>query len=621
MLDPALSGTLQSYRLTEKKGANHATASGSLILCWIHNQENEHVSCVNTANTPAELVVGNITHTEDIASAQKCPLLISITKMTISTLPITKVGTPFGVGSQKLFVRATIGHRFSTSSILRYAGQHGEWDPHEVLELPAQKSWLQRKPHGECVRFAIHKSNYPFADNLIGKSYIHVLEEWIADNGPRVVSLPLTRSQKGELGTFSFEITIHQGKSGPSASATHNAAAEERQRVLMALDRSTKLATLAWQHADEAAKLSKDPASRADLRKAALKAKHQTDHALQRLRFAQALNADDFAQRAKGRLDHIKLTTFRRNKRQAVSRAAALERDAANAAAAAYKAARSLEKRRQYCHVQVVVEVNVRCALGIVWSDVDQDEIEALEAGHSGSARDPELTNHVMDPKGKSAKWFSRKGAVATKQTGANSEVVTTPSSKSDEETELNQLDQKLAALSAGSRSVARSAASAAGVDLRVADVLTGGQAQALGIRVGWRAVAMDDVPIGSKRQLEHDIANLKARLDDENEAVTCRSSVRIAFTKRVVLHEERVRLKNLRRNLMKLRRTNSSIRNSCTMRKKRIQLDPSQPLGITWSQTTQVNSSGSSCNALEVSIEQTSDLHYQKFCSLELCI
>lgn len=614
LLDAALCGTQQSYCLIEKKGENQITVQGSLLLYWIRVQEEEQVSCIDNENSFTEALLGNMAHTNSDTSVPQYPFLISITKMTASRLPWAKGGTTFGVAKQKVFMRAAIGNRVSTSSTLTYTGQHGEWDPQEVVELPAQKSWVQGKQHGECIKVAIYKANYPLPDTLIGKCRIHVLEEWVADKGSRVVSLPLARSRKGQYGSLSFEITIRQGRADRSASSIHSAAAEERQMVLKSLDRSVKLATLAWQFADEAVKRSRDPASRAGLRTAASKARHQTDRAVRRLRFAQALNAEVFAERAKCRLNQSELTVYRQNKRQAASRAAAIERDAAIAAAAALKAARSLEKRRQYCHVIVVVEVDLRRALGIVWSDVEREEIDALVAGHSGFARDPELPNNVDKPQPKSMKWFSLNGSVATKEAEENSEVTTISRSERDQEAELNQLDNQLAALSAVSRSMAQAAASAAGKDLRVADVLPESQAQALGIRVGWRAVAVDDVPLNSKRQLEDEFANLKARLGGENEATMCRSSVRIAFTKRVVLREERDRLHSLRRTLLQLQRNNSSNSSSSTMRRKMIQFDPRQPLGITWSQTTHSNSSGSTYNALEVSIEQTSDVYYRNF-------
>ncbi|KAJ8601659.1 hypothetical protein CTAYLR_007448 [Chrysophaeum taylorii] len=622
-LDSTLLGKERTYKLREKQAAlSPVGVKGSVVVKWWQAERTDRFEEEVVADALAEAILGDEARLNDDALVADFPFVLCLTRISVTGLPETEVGASLGVAKQDLYIRAMIGDRVTTSTVLASAGRQGVWGPGEVLKLPAKTAWLQEALHGKELELAVLNANHPLPDVLVGECQIHVLARWAAADRDyaRELTLPLSRPNKGECGSITLHLTVRQRRAGRSASTVKSAADEERCMVLSALKRSAKLAMLAAQKAEKALEHGADAASRANLRAATVKCRREADHAKRRLRAAEALAVTAFVKRAERRLDVLEVAEGRRARRQAAVRAAAAERDAAEADAAALKAAAYLQKQREYCHVQVTVEVNANRPLGIVWGNVDEEEVKSLEAGHSGYGPDTSLHKEIILLRSTSQREPRRKSTWMKKNRRSTKDVrivergeATTEDEEEEDalerirgnvkalEAEVNRVDVSLQAFTSALRTRARMAASAAGHDLAVASVPTGTQAAKLGVRAGWRAIAMDDSPLTSREQLENALAELKAHLENENGAITRRSTVLVTFAKRVVFRAERERLRQYRRTIVNLQVEKSKKQFSQSMRKKRISVDPQNTLGITWSRASVKSPGGVAEQVLEV--------------------
>lgn len=523
---------------------------------------------------------------------------MTATELSAVGLPETEVGAVFGIGRQDLYVRASIGDCVSKTSILRNAGKSGVWDAGEIFTLHARTSWLQDGPRREDLVLKVMNSNFPLPDTLVGEGRVCILEHWSTDDQPHVLSLSLSRPGKGEYGTISLGITLKSKRANRCQLQVAEAARQERQVILSALKRSVKLATLSWQQAERAVESGTDPAKRADLRYNAARCKREVNRTKNRLLAAKALSMTAYVERVQRRMDRSELLRNMQARREAEDLAAIAARDDATANAVALRTLSYLRNLREYCHVKVTIEIDPQAALGIVWGDVDSEELNSLANGQSGFESDASEIGKANKAIFPTMRGPSAQRSDITTLTDQHRDDL--PRGKRALELKLKSVESELAAISGHSRMRSRLAAAEAGPDLRVTAVLPESQSAAQGVRVGWRAVALDDVVLKARHQLEEEILRRKARL--ENGAATERSFMHLSFTRRVTFRTERHRLRTLRQRILCEQKERAESDFAKSMRKKRITFKLGEkPLGITWTQATLSPGDSAPSDVLEV--------------------
>ena len=265
--------------------------------------------------------------------------------------------------------------------------------------------------------------------------------------------------------------------------------------------------------------------------------------------------------------------------------------------------------RRELAHIETVVLVNPSENLGVIWGEVDEDEISALVANRSGFLPASLTALHLPDEAASSTASLiptsppSRPsfGDTSWRKLDHTSPSQTDTVSGSEEpvatcntsimcpkslDALISEINVRLDALSTSSRARTRTTAAAAGGDLAVLGLRKDAQAMRLGVQVGWRAVALNGERLCGREQL---LRMLKGYAEQNSESVDSskgpREQVMIRFSRRIDWRRERRQLQKQKKHLLCRKREDNKRLQAETVRKKRLSLDLRKPLGIQWTE------------------------------------
>jgi hypothetical protein len=257
-------------------------------------------------------------------------------------------------------------------------------------------------------------------------------------------------------------------------------------------------------------------------------------------------------------------------------------------------------KHRELAHVRMDIRIDPTENLGIIWGDVERDELAALVASRSGFSARVTSTPHARVSREMSLRFANASDQRCSSRRDAGGQYGETDdvseamnhyrstfSSLEPLLARIGVVDEELTKLSASCKSNARTLALRAGHNLTVLGLRKGMQAARLGVCLGWRAVSLNGRELGCRVQLS---TALNAPMEE----------MILTFTARIEWRHHFHALRNLKRYLVATKRCEEVSQVTAAAREKTISLDLRKPLGISWTAAT---GGGHSKGGLEVKV------------------
>ena len=645
------------YKLAKNTRGVPLCISGKMILMW------KPIPSINDSDTiqediAADVSLGDFHGTElitnghlggnDNESEPVCefPYTIYIANLTVNGFKELVFDAKSDLRGRGLFVCASLGGDSATSTVLEDAERNGEW-LHDILQLRTRASCLCDASMSDVLYFELKSKHEAGQETLVGRCALPIQAQWADGVEPHRVLQALSHPQASkQQGNISFNISIKCRHSQRSKSIVAVVAEDEHRRLLAALDRSAEYAMRAARDALQAVERASDFKERTNLRSMAAISRREAERAKKRFQAGKALEPEILRKRAErrlGRLDAISAKTLTRTCSTTATfrkKNTIIGQDVTQAVAFPKIAETPILKQRELAHVNTAVRIDPRERLGIIWGEVDEDEIAALSANCSGflpphpsetfppeenprvrstetskPALTSDLTYHsdghtpainldIFELDGGSRKdrprflkWPHISRPPPQKKKIRNAE-------KNDEEHilqsdvkpgaeciiesldgQIKELDANLGALTTLAKARTRALATHAGQDMTILGLRKDMQAARLGVQVGWRAVALNGEGLRCREQL---VRSLKSYVEMPPKAnapagSSKGSEVTLVFTRRIEWRRERERLRKAKRSLTSTKRIREDSMRAATFREKFVSLDLRKPVGIVW--------------------------------------
>jgi len=478
LLDERLQGQEWQYAL---KGGVGTFEHAKLTLMWNTLQQAGEVACVKLQDAdevhPVESPGG--------ASNDFFPRVADNTyEIHVMDLKIAQLGSSASsvLVDQKLCLSASLGD--STTSLMGPATEfrllvrgrcwRGTTIEHLHLRVSSQGK------HGSCY----------------GDCIIPLQAHWINDGIPHRILQMLSHPEYDGLHGYVMGSLKIASRRPELLASLSELARDEHERVICALERSAARAKRTARDAGYAVERATSSKARAALRRSITTYHREAARATRRLEAARDLSSDMFHGRAE-----LRLTSLNADFKSTVGlapRSDFIPQQETHAnftlESLVLEASTLTVKQRELAHVAIDIRVDPAKSLGIIWGNVDDDETVALAANQSGFSKImPSTTPHAQN--------------LAAKAAGM---LTTTP--------QISPAELKRAV-----KESARNLAGTAGRDLAVLGLRTTGEAARLGVRLGWRAVAMDGAILSSRESL---VRALESKLSQKVAVLT--------FTRRV---------------------------------------------------------------------------------------
>ena len=438
-----------------------------------------------------------------------------------------------------------------------------------------------------------------------GECLIPLQAHWIGDKEPHQLVQMLTHTTSGLLGHLAFSIQVrcrrpHKAKHD----GTRTTRELERLSVLHALRRSAEYAKRASQDAIGAFERAADSTERKALsatqgvcRREAMRAMSRLQHSIELGILYDGVRSEVTAGGAVEQRNGHK-TKCAAPRSEITTGSAVAQQHASRETSCSARPSSLAIKHRELAHVRIDIRIDPTEKLGIIWGDVERDELAALVANRSGfSARvtstpharvSHEMSLQFANANDQRSRSVERNYSEADDMSEAMNQYRSTFSSLEPLLARISVVDEELIKLSAGSKSHARTLALRAGRNLTVLGLRKGMQAARLGVCLGWRAVSLNGRELGCR---EHLSTALNAPMEE----------MILTFTARIECRHQFHALRNLKRYLVATKRCEEVSQVTAAAREKTISLDLRKQLGISW--TTATGGHGHSKGGLEVKV------------------
>ena len=439
------------------------------------------------------------------------------------------------------------------------------------------------------------KSKGETGDNSkYGECFIPLQTHWVGDKEPHQLVQMLTHPTGGLRGHLTFSIQVrrclNKAKYDDEIRTTrelkHLSALHALRQSAEYAKRASQDATSAFERAADSIERRALSATQAVCRREAMRAMSRLQHSIELGMFYDGVRSEITTETVEQRAGHGTKCAAPRSEITAGS-AVAQQHAGRETSRRALPSSSLAIKHRELAHVRMDIRIDPTENLGIIWGDVERDELAALVASRSGFSARVTSTPHARVSHEMSLRFANASdqrcgsGRDAGGQYGETDDVSeamnhyrSTFSSLEPLLARIGVVDEELTKLSANCKSNARALALRAGHNLTVLGLRKGMQAARLGVCVGWRAVSLNGRELGCREQLS---TALNAPMEE----------MILTFTARIEWRHHFHALRNLKRYLVATKRCEEVSQVTAAAREKTISLDLRKPLGISWTAAT----------------------------------